>query len=125
MIVLIVCLFCCDARYIPEDGIYTVPDKMPIFPIGYQGFDSLLLQGVVSTVNTDENKLYVSFVVNMQGEMESIKVVKGLYPEIDSMVMTNFQKIENNWIPGESSGEPVRVRMVYVIDFERKNLVLN
>lgn len=64
-------------------------------------------------------KIYISFIVDEEGNISSAKIKKGIYDELDKdarRVISSMPK----WKPAKLKGEPVKVNMVVPI-----NIVLN
>lgn len=63
-----------------------------------------------------EGKVYVYFVVDRDGSLSDIEVVKGIGAGCDEEVL-RITKLSPKWNPGKQRGEPVRVRMMLPITF--------
>ena len=63
-----------------------------------------------------EGKVFVHFVVDRDGSLSDIKVVKGIGAGCDAEVERIIHK-SPKWNPGKQRGEPVRVRMMMPITF--------
>lgn len=64
-----------------------------------------------------EGKVFVHFVVDKDGSLSDIKVVKGIGAGCDEEVLRIVQK-SPKWNPGKQRGRPVRVRMMLPITFK-------
>ncbi len=64
-----------------------------------------------------EGTVTVYFVVNKQGEVTDIKIIKGIDPLLDNEVIAAIKKSEK-WKPGRQTGRPVNVAMVMPVAFK-------
>ena len=64
-----------------------------------------------------EGKVFVQFIVDRDGSMTDIKVVRGLGYGCDEEVL-RVLKNAPEWEPGKQRGEPVRVIMILPITFK-------
>ena len=63
-----------------------------------------------------EGKVYVEFIVNRNGELADLKVIKGIGSGCDEEAMRVLALTK--WEPGKQRGRPVRVKMVLPISFQ-------
>lgn len=63
-----------------------------------------------------EGKVFVAFIVNEQGGIEDVRVIKSLDPEIDAEAVRLVQEMPT-WIPGKVKGKPVACRYNLPINF--------
>lgn len=66
--------------------------------------------------NGEEGKVYVQFVVEMNGSLSDIKVVRGVSSSIDEEARRVIS-VMPKWVPGTSDGKKVRVRYTVPINF--------
>lgn len=116
------------AEYVPEDVpeentepdyfLFVEEDSAPAG--GMQSFYQYLSKNLnypkKAIRNGTEGKVYVQFIVNTDGSLTDLKVLKGISPECDQealRVLANAPK----WNPGKQRGRPVRVRMSMPIVF--------
>jgi|GEM_PF-2211871 len=66
-----------------------------------------------------EGKVYVKFVVEPNGSISSVEVVKGVFPSIDDEAI-RVVKALSNWNPGKHRGLPVRQPFTLPIAFKLK-----
>lgn len=64
-----------------------------------------------------EGKVFVEFVINRDGSVTDIKVIKGIGAGCDEEAIRVIQK-SPKWTPGKQRGKPVRQRMVLPINFQ-------
>jgi periplasmic protein TonB len=66
-----------------------------------------------------EGKVYVEFVVNEQGGIQDVKVLRGLDKEFDDISVNLIKKMPN-WIPAsDEKGNPISSKMILPINFKR------
>ncbi len=63
-----------------------------------------------------EGKVYVHFVIDKDGSLSDIKIVRGIGAGCDEEVM-RIINMSPKWNPGKQRGNPVRVRMMLPISF--------
>jgi TonB family protein len=104
-----------------DDQIYTVVEQQPEFPGGYDSMMTFIRthlryplearqQGIEGTV-------YASFIVDKEGAVSSVNIIRGLSPECDNAVR-HLVESSPNWKPGKQSGRAVSVRFVLPIKFK-------
>ena len=64
-----------------------------------------------SMKNNEHGTIYAQFVVNSDGSISDLKVIKGVSPALDNEVIRVIKAMPN-WIPGMVNGENVNVRYV-------------
>lgn len=90
----------------------SVADKLPEYPEGLSVF-----YGKISAVTIPETlkkqhingKMFFSFIVEKDGSLSNIKVVRSLHPQLD-VIFSEFLKSSQKWHPGTLKGHPVRVQ---------------
>ena len=92
-------------------------DQAPEYPTELGGFLSDVAEEIrLSPVLSDykkEQKGFVAFVVNGDGRIINIEIMKGFTPEIDQEVIKIIGAMPD-WFPAKREGRPVAVRMVYL-----------
>ena len=109
-----------------SDEIYTEVDKQPEFPGGEEARRKYLDEKTVyplkvERINGLENRIIVNFVVERDGSITDVRVVRGVDPSLDKEAVRIIENM-SKWIPGERNGEIVRVRytlpVLFRIQFE-------
>ena len=59
----------------------------------------------------------VTFIVTEKGEIEDIKVVKGIKPDFDAEIVKQLKKTSKKWKPAYFKGAPVQTQMFYDIKY--------
>ena len=63
-----------------------------------------------------EGRVYLQFVIEKDGALSNVEVLRGLDPSADEVAKRAIQD-SPKWTPGKQNGKPVRVRMVMPISF--------
>lgn len=63
-----------------------------------------------------EGTVWVSFIVNKQGQIEDVKIERGVHPDLDVASIKAVQKLPN-MVPGKQMDKPVKVRYKIPIKF--------
>lgn len=103
------------------DEIFTIVEDQPNFPGGTSAFYQYVQKNLKYPAQARrmgiEGKVFVQFVVDRDGTISQVTVVKGIGAGCDeeaARVIKNSPK----WKPGKQRGQPVRVRMILPITFK-------
>ena len=103
-----------------DDEIYTVVEEQPEFPGGYDSMMNFIRSNLRYPLEARqqgiEGTVYASFIVNINGSVSDVKIIRGISPECNNEVK-NLVESFPNWVPGKQSGRPVTVRFVIPIKF--------
>ena len=107
-----------------NDSIYQQVDVMPEFP----GGQNAMIQFMVDNVNypqkaKDANiqgKVYVSFVVEKDGSVDEVKLMRGIGGGCDEEAV-RVVKAMPKWVPGKKDGKYVRVSYMLPFFFKLNN----
>jgi TonB family protein len=101
--------------------IFTSVEQIPVFPGGFEGFSKYLAQNIHypadAVKNKVEGKVFLTFVVERNGSLADIKVLRGVSPDIDAEAL-RVMKASPHWRPGIQNGRPVRVQFSVPISFK-------
>ena len=104
-----------------EDNIHISVEKMPEFPGGKEAFGRFLSRNLkyplLAQENGIEGRVVCRFVVNKDGSISDIEVVKGVEESLDQEVI-RVLKLMPKWIPGRQGGKVVRVKFTQGIRFK-------
>lgn len=114
---LFVLLICCEAKYIPEDGIYSVAETMPTYEHGMEAFNDFVQTEVQKWSPEESASVFVSFIVKSDGALSEVKVIKGHSEDYDEKAKAILLNSPGKWLAGTEEGQPVDVKMVYPIRF--------
>ena len=70
----------------------------------------------VAQINNIQGKVYISFIVENDGSVTNVKVIKGVDPLIDDEAVKAVES-SPKWTPGKERGVPVSVSYLIVLDF--------
>jgi periplasmic protein TonB len=102
------------------DVIISIAETMPAFPGGYEAFYKFVGKNLKYPPQARrisvEGKVFVHFVVDKDGSLSDIKIVRGIGAGCDEEVL-RIVGMSPKWNPGLQRGNPVRVRMMLPITF--------
>lgn len=107
-----------------SSGIYDVFElaAQPEYPNGgmaafYRDISSQLKYPSSARSMGIEGKVFLLFVIDVDGSVKDVEVIKGIHPDCD---MAAMEAIKNTgpWIPGQQGGQNVPVRMRVPITFK-------
>ena len=98
----------------PEvEKVFDVVEQMPSFPGGPSALMEWLSNNVkypvVALENGVQGRVVVSFVVERDGSITDVKVVRGVDPSLDKEA-SRVVRAMPRWIPGKQNGSAVRVK---------------
>ena len=103
-----------------DDEPFVVVEQMPQYPGGQEAMFKFLAQNLRYPVKAQQNgvqgMVILSFIVTKTGEINTIKIVRGVDPELDNEAM-RVVKTMPIWIPGKQKGENVNVIYTLPIRF--------
>lgn len=105
-----------------EEVIFVVVESMPEFPGGQQALFKYINENVKYPVIAQENgiqgRVICQFVVNKDGSIVDIEVVRsGGDPSLDKEAVRVIKSMPK-WKPGKQRGKPVRVKFTVPINFK-------
>lgn len=110
-----------DTTAISNQKLTEDPDTYP----EYEGGQSAMVEKLVAelkypeTAKADslEGTVFVQFVVNTTGQVEQVKVAKGVRDDLDTEALRVVTQL-NDWKPGTKDHEPVNVQYTLPIKFK-------
>ena len=104
----------------PKEEVFTVVEDMPKFPGGEDARMKYMMENIVYPESAKkagkQGVVYVSFVVEKDGSISDVKVLRGFDKDCDQ-VAWNVVKNMPKWEPGKQRGEKVRVQFNMPIKF--------
>jgi periplasmic protein TonB len=104
-----------------EDIIFTVVEQQAEYPGGLQAMAKFLQKNMkypaVARRMGIEGSVFVSFVIDREGVISDIQVVKGISAECDKEA-ARVIKLMPPWKPGKQNGKAVKCRFVLPIKFK-------
>lgn len=103
-----------------EDGVHTIVDEsaQPVggMPVLYEMIGANLRYPEEAKKQGVQGKVFIEFIVNEDGSLSNLTVLKGIGSGCDEAAMETLRK-SPNWIPGKQNGKVVKQRMVLSINF--------
>jgi protein TonB len=128
LLILVTAIFHCnlyaqkiDTQITDNDKIYTTPvEVMPEYRGGIERLYNRL-QHIrylfLDRMKNIEGKVWVSLVIEKDGSVNNVKMLRGLTEEQDKEVIRVVKNLQR-WKPGMQDGKPVRVQYTLPIDFK-------
>jgi len=99
---------------------FTVVEEQPVFPGGDEARIKFLQSNIKYPEEAKElgiqGKVYITFVVETDGSLTDIKVLRGIGGGCDEETIRVIKKMPK-WIPGKQRGIPVRVQFNLPVNF--------
>ncbi len=103
-----------------ENKVFDVVEQMPSFPGGTSALMSYLNSNVKYPVVAQENgvqgRVVISFVVEKDGSITDVQVVKSVDPSLDREASRVVRSMPR-WNPGKQNGQAVRVKYDVPVSF--------
>jgi len=97
-----------------------IEETYPEYPGGDEARMKFLKENLIYPQETKEKKIagrvFVSFVVEIDGSLTNFEVVRGVHPLLDAEAL-RVVKMMPNWVPGEQKGKAVRTQFQIPITF--------
>ncbi len=104
-----------------EDEVYMSVEKNPEFPGGVNAMMDYLRGNLKypesAKKNKQEGRVFIGFIVEKDGSVSNVKVLRGVCEELDSEAVRVVKSMPT-WIAGRDKGEPVRVQYTLPIVFK-------
>ena len=104
-----------------EDEVYMSVEKTPEFPGGVNAMMDYLRGNLKypesAKKNKQEGRVFIGFIVEKDGSVSNVKVLRGVCEELDSEAVRVVKSMPT-WIAGRDKGEPVRVQYTLPIVFK-------
>ena len=103
-----------------DEEFFMVVENMPEFPGGDLGLMKFIQKNVRYPAIAKEynitGKVYVSFIVDKQGNVTNVKIVRGVDKNLDAEALRVVSSLPK-YKPGKQRGKPVRVMFTIPINF--------
>lgn len=103
-----------------DQVVFQVVEKMPSFPGGDAALFKYLSDNVKYPVIAQENgvqgRVICQFVVNRDGSIVDVEVVRSVDPSLDKEAIRVIKSMPK-WSPGQQRGKPVRVKYTLPVNF--------
>ena len=104
-----------------DDGVFSIVEESPEFPGGIDSMYAFIQKNIhypeVSKERGEQGTVYLNFIVEEDGSITNIHIVRGVSELIDKEAI-RVVKLMPNWIPGKQAGKAVRVRFTLPIRFQ-------
>lgn len=104
-----------------EEKVFDVVEQMPSFPGGQAALLEYLSKNIrypaVAEENGVQGRVIVTFVVERDGSITDVKVIKQVDPSLDKEA-ARVVKSMPHWIPGKQNGAAVRVKYTVPVTFK-------
>lgn len=104
-----------------DNNVYSVPEVLPVFPGGSQAMKRFLVDNlhypVIAAENGIQGKAVCSFIVNKDGSISDVVVVRSAGdPSLDKEAVRLIKSMPK-WTAGTIKGKPVRVKLSAPVTF--------
>lgn len=104
------------------NGLYAKADVMPTFKGGdinkfREWVQKKTKYPQIATENGIQGKVYITFIIEMDGAVSNVKVARGVDPLIDNEALKSVAS-SPKWSPGMNKGKAVRVAYMIAVNFE-------
>ena len=103
-----------------ETKVFDVVEQMPSFPGGPSALMQFLSSNIKYPVVAEENgvqgRVVCTFVVEKDGSITDVRVIKSVDPSLDKEAMRVVKSMPR-WIPGKQNGSAVRVKYTVPVTF--------
>lgn len=105
-----------------ESEVFVVVENMPSFPGGnvQKWISKNVKYPVLAMENGIQGKVFVQFVIERDGSITDVKVVRGVDSSLDKEAV-RVVKAMPKWTPGKQRGKAVRVSFTLPINFQLSN----
>lgn len=105
---------------VEETKIFTVVEQMPMYPGGDGALMGYLRDNIhyptVAAENGVQGRVVVGFVVERDGSITDVKILRGVDPSLDREAMRVVKDMPK-WTPGKQNGSAVRVKYQVPVSF--------
>lgn len=105
---------------VEETKIFTVVEQMPMYPGGDAALMGYLRDNIhyptVAAENGVQGRVVVGFVVERDGSITDVKILRGVDPSLDREAMRVVKSMPK-WTPGKQNGSAVRVKYQVPVSF--------
>jgi protein TonB len=105
---------------VEDNNVYSVVESSPSFPGGNAAMRQWMSQNLkyppVAQENGIQGTVTVQFVVEKNGSISNVKVIRGKDPSLDREAVRVVSSMPR-WTPGKQNGKPVRVSYTVPVKF--------
>ena len=124
LLVALMSIFATQSVYAQQEvcQIYTAPETKPQYPggeVALMQYIASAIQYPTMAINANvQGRVVVQFIVEKDGSIGEVKVVRGQHPALDAEVVRAVKNIPEKFIPGTVNGEIVRCFFALPINFK-------
>ena len=104
-----------------EEKVFEIVEQPPSFPGGeaamYEWLSNNINYPVIAQENNIQGRVTCQFVVGRNGEIEDVRVVRGVDASLDKEAIRVIKSMPK-WIPGKQGGNAVKVRYTLPVQFK-------
>ena len=105
---------------VEQNKVFDVVEQQPSYPGGMGALNQWLASNIkypaMAAENGIEGRVVVQFVVERDGSVSGVHVVRGVDPSLDKEATRVVSQMPN-WIPGKQNGSAVRVKYTVPVTF--------
>lgn len=102
-----------------SNQVYSYVEEMPQYEGGFETMIEHVTSNIAYSGLQKKGKVVISFVVNPNGAVEDVQVIKSLEPALDEACVKAVYATDGNWTAGRQNGKDVAVRFVLPINFSK------
>lgn len=106
-----------------ESDVFSIVDEMPEYPGGQDALrkdiSELLNYPEIAQENGIQGKVYVTFIVGIDGKVKNPVIARGVDPVLDKEALRAMGLLKT-WKPGKQDGKAVKVRYTVPVSFALK-----
>ena len=107
-----------------NEPVFVAVQKMPEFVGGMDALMNYLSTNIQYPAEAQQKGIHgtviISFIVEKDGSLSDVQVVRGVDPSLDNEALKVIQKMPK-WIPGQQNGRNVRVKYTLPVEFKLNN----
>lgn len=104
-----------------NDGVFFIVEEMPEYPGGDEALRSDLAANIKYPDEAKkagiQGKVYVTFVVDEQGNVTKAKIARGVDSSLDKESLRIVNELTKTWKPGKEKGKAVKVAYTIPINY--------
>ena len=110
-----------EVKQVVENKVFDIAEQMPSFKGNVnQWLSQNLTYPAVAAENGIQGRVVVNFVVEKDGSISNVQVVRSVDPALDREAV-NVVKRMPKWNPGMNNGQPARVKFTLPVTFKLQN----
>jgi len=102
------------------DNIFYSVDTEPLYSKGMIDMHNHVKQSFIESgleVSTLSGNMLLGFVVMETGQIDGIRILKGITPGLNSVAASSLKTLEGKWTPAKLNGKDVRYFQLFPINF--------